>query len=238
MSASTEFDFTATTRNETGKKAARRLRSEHKIPAVVYGADKKPQAIFLQQNDVRKALSHEAVFSHILNLIVDGKSEKVILKAMKRHQTKPLVMHMDFFRIKAGEKITMNVPLHFIGEEECPGIKEGGVVSHLLNDIELKCLPENLPEFIEVDISKLELDQSIHLSAISLPKGTELTIEITEENDPSLASIHRPRVEEEPVEEKAGEEEGVEAAAEGEEETAEGEKGEAAEGEQAKKEDK
>lgn len=212
MSASTHFDFNATTRLNTGRRATRQDRDNHKVPAIVYGADKKPQAIVLEQKDVLKALSHEAVFSHILNLIVDGTPQKVILKDLARHSTKPQILHMDFFRIKAGEKITMNVPLHFLGEDECPGVKDGGVVSHLMNDLEIKCLPEKLPEYIEIDVSTLELDHSIHLSQVKLPAGVELVSEITEENDPSVAAVHRPRIEQEPEEEviAAPEEEGAE----------------------------
>lgn len=221
---STEFIFNAITRSETGKANARRLRRADKVPAVVYGADKKPEALTLEHKDVLKSLSHEAVYSHILTLNVDGKAQKVVLKALERHMTKPRIMHIDFLRIKAGEKITMNVPLHFIGEEECPGVKAGGVVSHLVNDLEIKCLPDKLPEFIEVNVSNLEMDQSIHLADIKLPAGVELTQELDEEHNPTLVSIHQPRVEEEPEEEVAEEAAEGEAAAGGE--TAEGDKAE------------
>ncbi len=235
MSQSTEFEFNALARTDLGKAATRRLRHKNMVPAVVYGAGKTPESITLKQNEVMKTLKNEAVYSHILSLKIDGTAQKVVLKTLERHHTKTHIMHIDFLRIKAGEKITMNIPFHFIGEEECPGVKDGGVVSHLMNELEVKCLPEKLPEYIEIDATNLELDHSIHLMDIKLPEGIEPTLEISEENNPGVVSIHRPKVEEEPVEEVAEGEEGEEAKATAEGEKAEGEKEEA--GSETKKEE-
>lgn len=204
MSERLAFEFNATRRTQTGKPVARRLRKEFKVPAIVYGADKMPEMITLELKDVMKALSNEAVYSHILTLNVDGHSEKVVLKALSRHHLKTEVTHMDFMRIRAGDKITMHVPLHFIGEETCPGVKDqGGVVSHLIKDIEVKCLPDNLPEYLEVDISTLQVDESVHMSQIRLPSGVELVTELDEDHDQTVVSIQRPRVEREEAAEES-----------------------------------
>lgn len=209
MSKPFAFEFNAAPRAHTGKAAARRLRLKQQVPGIVYGADVQPQPITLELKDLMKALSHEAVYSHILTLKVDGKPEKVVLKALSRHHVKNEVTHVDFQRIKAGEKLIMHVPLHFIGEDAAPGIKEGGVFSHLMKDLEIKCLPENLPEYIEVDASKLNMEESIHLSQIKLPKGVETVLEVDENHDPVVVSIHHPRIERE--EEVASAEESAEA---------------------------
>jgi large subunit ribosomal protein L25 len=208
MSDRLEFKFNATPRTEMGKAATRRLRHANKVPAIIYGANKAATAVTLEHKEISKAFSHEAVFSQILTVNVDKKKEKVVLKAVERHHTKPQVMHIDFLRIKAGEKLTMQVPFHFLGEEESPGIKEGGIVSHVMNEVEIKCLPEDLPQYIDVDISKLGIEESVHLADIILPKGAELTIELDEEHNPGVVSINRPRIEEEP--EAVAEEEAAE----------------------------
>lgn len=196
MSKRLAFEFNAQQRAHTGKTAARRLRLAHQVPAIVYGAGKAPEPITLELKEVMKALSHEAVYSHILTLNVGSNAEKVVLKALTRHHIKNEVTHLDFQRIKAGEKLTMHIPLHFIGENDAPGVKhDGGVISHLIKDVEVKCLPENLPEYIEVDATELKMDESIHLSQIKLPHGVELVLEVNEDHDPTVMSIHHPRVE-------------------------------------------
>jgi large subunit ribosomal protein L25 len=195
---STTFEFKAEARSTHGKAHARRMRrNDDTIPAIVYGAGKDPQSITMVHNDVIVGLKNEAVYSHILTLDIAGKQEKVVLKALQRHPYKDRIMHMDFLRINAKDKITMTVPLHYLNEEEAPGFKEGGVISHLINEIEIRCLPANLPEFIEVDAATLAADSSLHLSDIPLPKGLELTVEITEDNNQPIISIHKPRAEKE-----------------------------------------
>ena len=208
---SNEFTLTAVTRQDVGKGASRRLRRlEDKVPAVVYGAEQDAVSLELEHRFVIKALENEAFYSHILALSVDGKKEKVVLKALQRHPSKARILHMDFLRVSAKEKLTMQVPLHVLGEEVAPGVKlEGGNVSRLMTSVEVSCLPGDLPEFLEIDISELKMGESIHLSDIRLPKGVEFVTDIAE-SDQAVISINKPRA---AVEEEA-EGEAVEATAE------------------------
>lgn len=223
------FNLTAQARTEFGKSATRKLRNqEDRAPAVIYGAGKKTINISLSHKDIWYALEQEAVYSHILKVNVDGKIEQVVLKAVHRHPSRQQILHVDFLRIKAKEKLTMNVPIHFLNEEEAPGVKDGGVVSKHMTEVEIRCLPADLPESIDVDISHLELDQVLHLSDLKLPAGVELAIgELDEEHDQALVSIHIPKEEPEPEVEEAAEAEAE--IAEGEEAVAEGEGEEEAE---------
>lgn len=201
-----EFEFNAQPRPNTGRGPARRLRAEGFIPATIYGAKKNPEAISLRQKDVLKALQNDAIFSHILTLKVGEEKQKVIIKALQRYPAQPKLMHMDFQRINTKEKITIKVPIHFHGEEECPGVKAGGVISHIMTDLEIRCLPKDLPESFNVDVSHLEIDHAVHLSEIKLPPGVELAhIEITEESDPPVVSVHEPKVTQEDIEAEARE---------------------------------
>src|SRR3990167_1693489 len=194
---SVSFEFEAEVRQATGKPAARRLRSEDKVPAIVYGAGKEPMPICLSNNKVIKALDHEAVYSHILTLKVNNSAEKVVLKSLMRHPTKPKIMHMDFLRINTKEKLTMRVPLHFLGEAQSPGVKDGGILSRLITHLDVSCLPMDLPEYVEVDISALTIGDSIHMSTIKLPEKVTLAHAIVdEEHDQVVVSIHQPRAEE------------------------------------------
>jgi large subunit ribosomal protein L25 len=193
-----KFEFTAQTRDAAGRGACGRLRREEKLPGIVYGAGKDPQKIVLDHIAFAKSLENEAVFSHILTLDVDGKKEKVVLKDLQRHTFKPKFTHVDFMRINENEKLTMHVPLHFIGEEVAPGVKLGsGVLSHHLTEVEVRCLPADLPEFIEVDVSQMQLNDVLHLSNLKLPKGVEHAGKIDEAHDQPVISLHLPRVVEE-----------------------------------------
>ena len=204
--ATESFEFLAELREDTGKKAARRVRRfEDKVLGTVYGAGKAPQSIALLQKDVLKALKNEATFSSILTLKIGDKKQKVILKNLQRHHTKPKILHIDFQRIKASEKLTMHAPLHFIGEEECTGVKAGGIISHLQTDVEIRCLPADLPEYIEMDISKLDLDESLHLSDLKLPFGVELATAIEETNDLPIVNVHLTRMSRADIEAEAAE---------------------------------
>jgi large subunit ribosomal protein L25 len=191
------FELDASIRQDLGKGASRRLRREAQVPAIIYGAGKEATPLLLDHNKVLVALQKEGFYTHILTLNVNSKPEKVILKAMQRHPYKPVIMHMDFLRISADEKLKMHVPLHFVGAETSPGVKAGGLVSHLLSDIEISCLPANLPEFLEVDISTLEMDKLLHLSEMKLPKGVEI-VALSHDQDLPVVSIHMPHVEAEP----------------------------------------
>lgn len=193
---STGFELAAQVRDTHGKAAARRMRQTGVIPGVIYGGGKAPQSITLPHDAVLHALQEEAFHSHILDIKLDnGQAEKVVLKEVQRHAYKMKVEHVDFMRVSATEKLTMKVPLHFIGEDTAPGLEEGGVVSKLMTDLEIKCLPAQLPEFIEVDMSGLHIDQALHLSDIKLPAGVELAHgAVDEAHDHPVVSIHKPKV--------------------------------------------
>ncbi|MEW8042734.1 MAG: 50S ribosomal protein L25/general stress protein Ctc [gamma proteobacterium symbiont of Phacoides pectinatus] len=185
------FEVEARSRGDMGKGASRRLRRTGQVPGIVYGAHKEPAMISLTHSEILLHLEHESFYSHILNLKVDGKGEQVILKDLQRHPAKPFIMHVDFQRVSAKEKIRLNVPLHFANEEDAPGVKMGGVVSHHLTDIEVSCLPADLPEFIEVDVGAMEMGDIILMSGIKLPKGVELPALAAEDaNDEPVVSVH------------------------------------------------
>lgn len=185
------FNIEAESRSDVGKGASRRLRHAGRVPAIVYGAHQDPQMVTLSHSEMIQHLEHEAFYSHILNLNIDGKGEQVILKDLQRHPAKPFIMHVDFLRVSAKEKIKTHVPVHFINEAKAPGVKKGGIASHHLTDLEVSCLPKDLPEFIEVDMVAMELGDIILMSALSLPKGVELPALATgAEHDLPVVSIH------------------------------------------------
>lgn len=194
--ANVKFEVEATVRDDMGKGASRRLRREEKIPAVVYGGDKDSVSLTLEHKMIAKALEHEAFYSHILTLKTGSSSERVILKDVQRHAFKPRILHVDFQRVRADVKLHMHVPLHFVGAETCPGAEAGGSISHLVSDLEISCLPDNLPEFIEVDMSNLQLDQTLHISDLKLPKGVE-SVALAHGDDKAIVSVHMPRAQEE-----------------------------------------
>lgn len=208
---STGFELVAETRADLGKAAVRRLRKNNKVPAVIYGAGAEPVSISILHDKLLHSLENEAFFSHILSIDVDGKKEKAVLKDLQRHPSKPVVMHADFLRVDMAEKLRLHVPLHFLGEEIAPGAKSGGVVTHHLVDVEVECLPGALPEYIEVDISTLELGHSLHLSDIQLPEGVEIPLLAQgEDHDTQVVSIQVNRVSS--VDDEAESEEGGEEA--------------------------
>ena len=191
----TEFALNAEARSDLGKGASRRLRrNANLVPAVVYGGDKAPQSISLLAKDFAKALENEATFSSVISLTIDGKAEDVVIKALQRHPAKGFVLHADFQRVVASQKLTAHVPLHFINEATSVGVKQGGgEVSHTISEVEVSCLPKDLPEFIEVDLAKVEVGQTVHLSDLKLPKGIEL-VALAHGNDLAVANIHASRV--------------------------------------------
>lgn len=218
MSAKT-FELDAEVRENIGRGASRRLRVADKVPAVVYGAGEKPLSLILDHNKTMHALSHEAFYSHILTIKIGKKKEKVILKAMQRHPAKPRILHMDFLRVRSDQKLHMHIPLHFVGAEAAPGVKEGGVFSHTLSDIEVSCLPADLPEFIQVDVSNMELNDVIHLTDVKLPKGVEIVALVhgVDGHNAPVVTLHVPKVIEEEVIEVAPVEGEEAVSAEGEE---------------------
>ncbi len=209
-----EFDLIAEIREDQGKGASRRLRREGKVPAIIYGAGRPPRSLTFDHNKVLRQLENESFYSSVLNIKVGEKSQAAILKDLQRHPARNVIMHMDLQRIVEDEEIRMNVPLHFIGEDVAPGVKmEGGAVSHLMVDVEVTCLPKHLPEFIEVDVSNLGMDEMIHLSDLKLPEGVVIP-ELAQgpEHDHGVVSIHK--IKARPVEEDEVTEEAADEAAE------------------------
>jgi len=198
------FEIIAVAREDAGKGASRRLRREGMVPGIIYGGDAEPQMVSTKHNVLLQHLEHEAFYSHILSVNVDGKAQKVVLRDLQRHPAKPFVTHFDLQRVSATERLKMNVPLHFMGEDTAPGVKAGGDVSHNMTDVEIICLAKDLPEYIEVDLSGLDIGDVFHLSGLVLPAGVELTAHIDEEHDLPVAAVHAKRVVVE-EEEEAGE---------------------------------
>ncbi|MEK8079952.1 50S ribosomal protein L25/general stress protein Ctc [Pseudomonas sp. XK-1] len=190
-----EFALNAEVRSDLGKGASRRLRRNvAMVPAVIYGGEKAPQSISLLAKELAKLLENEAAYSHVLSLNVAGSNESVLIKALQRHPAKGYVMHADFIRVVAGQKLNAIVPLHFINQETSVGVKQqGGEVSHVLAEVEVSCLPKDLPEFIEVDMAAVEIGQIVHLADLKLPKGVEL-VALAHGNDLAVANIHASRV--------------------------------------------
>ena len=197
-----EFTLNAQARTDLGKGASRRLRHAASIPAVVYGGDKEAQSLTIVAKEIAKLFENEAAYSHVIELNVDGAKQNVIVKAMQRHPSKQFIMHADFVRVVAGQKLTAIVPVHFVGEEA--PVKKGGEISHVLNEIEVTCLPKDLPEFIEVDLSALEIGAIVHLSDLKAPKGVEF-VALAHGDDKAVANVHAPRVAPEEAEEGAAE---------------------------------
>jgi len=168
------FEFVAESRGKSGTSAARVVRRQGKVPAVIYGGHQEPQLLLLSHNEVVKHLAHEAVYSHLLDINVDGKVEKAVLKGVQRHPAKVQVLHLDFMRVSESELVKMHVPLHFINENTSVGAKKGGVATHSLVDVEIACLPHALPEYIEVNMAQLDVGHTIHLSDLVLPPSVQI----------------------------------------------------------------
>ena len=191
---SVDFTLHAKGREVSGKGASRRLRRlTGEVPAIVYGGKKDAQSITLIHKDVIKALENEAFYSHIISLDVDGKSEDVIVKDVQRHPAKTAILHLDFLRISKTTALTIRVPLHFINEDSCIGVKkEGGIISHTMSELEVQCLPKDLPEYIEVDVSELALGSTLHISDITLPKGVEsVALSYGSDHDLPVAAVNK-----------------------------------------------
>ncbi len=178
-----QLEFSVNQRHNKGTGASRRLRRSGKTPGIVYGTKTTPMQIEIDHNTIFHALLKEEFHSSILSLNIDGNVEKVLLRDYQMHPYKRQVVHIDFQRIDQNTFITVKVPLHFSGEEISPAVKTGGgLVSHVQNDIEIRCLPVNLPKFIACDLSKLENGQSIHAKDLSLPEGVSLSVSAEHDN--------------------------------------------------------
>ncbi|MFC7368084.1 MULTISPECIES: 50S ribosomal protein L25/general stress protein Ctc [Vreelandella] len=208
-----DFILKATVRNDLGKGASRRLRrANQQVPAVVYGGEKGAQSISVEKTAFYKAIEDESFFSSVIKLVIEGTEEQVVVRDLQRHPFKPLLTHADFMRVDATHEITINVPLHVVGEEKCVGIKDqGGELHTLANEVAISCLPKDLPDFLEIDISNVELGTTLHLSDLTLPAGvTSVDLSHGEEHDNAILSITKVKV-------RGGDEE--EGDSEGEEDT-------------------
>lgn len=188
------FEFDAIVRTKSGKGDARRTRRAGKVPAIMYGGGDAPVQLVLDHNQVVKSLANEAVYSHVLTLKCEGKEEKVILKDLQRHPSRPVIMHMDFQRVSESEKLRVHVPLHFVNQDISVGAKKGGVVTHNMVEVEVVCLPKHLPEYIEVDLAQVDIGESVRLSELKVPAGVEIhALMQGMENDRPVAGIHGAR---------------------------------------------
>ncbi len=217
-----DFVLNANARSDIGKGASRRLRRlDNQVPAIIYGLGNAPESISLAANQLSHALENEAFYSHIIELSVDSKTQNVILKDVQRHPAKIEILHVDFLRVDLTQKLTIRVPLHFINEEECHGVKtEGGQISHSSNELEVECLPGDIPEYLEVDMIEITLGQTLHISDVKLPEGVvSVALSHGEDHDLPIAAVVKSKAIEEDDE--------IVSAAEGEE------AGDAEEGEEA-----
>jgi len=195
------FELIGELREDKGKGASRRLRRTGKVPAVLYGGRDEARALSFDHNQFLQNLSNESFYSTILTIRVGDIEQQAILKDLQRHPAKNRLMHADFQRVLADEKITISVPVHFLGDDIAPGVKEGGIASKMQTEVSIRCLPGDLPEYLEIDVSELELDKMLFLSDIKVPDSIEIVDLAHDRNDPVIA-IHRPmkEEEEEPVE--------------------------------------
>lgn len=201
------FELNAERRTELGTGASRRLRHAGYIPAIIYGAGKKPVSLTILHNDVIKRLEHEAFYSRILTINIDNQPEKAVLKALQRHSFRKMILHLDLLRISETEKIQMRIPLHFLNEDKCIGVKQsGGIISHHAADIDIRCLPKDLPEFIEVDLENVQINKIVHLSDLVPLEGVEW---VSSGLDIPIVSVHLARGTQE-EEAEAAQEEGEE----------------------------
>jgi large subunit ribosomal protein L25 len=190
----TAFELAAEFRDAQGKGASRRLRHEKKVPAILYGGHREPRALSLDHTKLALLLDNERFYSTIINLKVGELNQAAILKDVQRHPARNAIVHIDLQRVLDDEKIRITIPLHFKGEAGSPGVKKGGVVSHLRNEIEVTCLPKDLPEFIEIDLSGVDINQMIHLADLNTPEGVEIP-ELTHGRNSPVVSIHHARAE-------------------------------------------
>ena len=193
-----DFVLNATVRTTVGKGASRRLRRlDNQVPAIIYGTGKEPEMISLAQNEFMHALENEAFYSHIITIDLAGKKQDVILKDLQRHPAKPILLHADFLRISKTQKLTTRVPLHFMNEDTCVGVKvDGGIIQHNITDLEIECLPANLPEYIEVDMAEIAMGGIVHLTDIKLPKDVSsvaLAHGDDHDHDLAVAMVIKPR---------------------------------------------
>ena len=193
----TIHEIPAESRKDQGKGASRRLRHAGKVPAIVYGSNEAPASIQLEHNTALLASQNEWFYSAILDLKLDGKAQKVLLRDMQRHPFKMQLLHLDFQRVDENKAIRIRVPLHFLNQEKSPAGKMAGIlISHALTDIEIACLPKDLPEFVEVDLGELNVGDIVHLSDVKLPAGVEIPeLRLGKEHDTAVVTAQEMRAE-------------------------------------------
>lgn len=169
------FEVVAQPRSDTGKGASRRLRRTGLVPGIVYGGNAEPTMLAVRHSELERQLDYETFYSSLLDLKLGDETTKVVLKDLQRHPAKPFLLHVDFLRVSRDEKLRLTVPIHFLNEAGCPGLKMSGTISHNITEIEVSCLPANLPEYLSVDMAEMTLGDVIHVSEIKLPEGVELT---------------------------------------------------------------
>ena len=197
---STNFELNAKARDVFGTNASRRLRRLDQVPAMIYGGDQDNEAVLLDHHEIMHNLEVEAFHSAIISLNTGSGSQQVILREVQHHRYRPRLVHVDFQRIKATERLLIKIPLHFAGVDEAPGVKvEEGIFSPLMTELDVTCLPKDLPEYIEIDVSALGINDVIHLSSVELPEGVDLTVVPHEGEDPSVVTVMPPRTIEEEV---------------------------------------
>lgn len=224
---SDQFELTARKRARSGTSLVRRLRREGDVPAVLYGGGKENLSIAINHDVLFHSLQKEEFHSAIIIINTDGNKEQAILRDVVRHAHKSSILHADFQRVDESKALTMSLPIHFIGEEDCIGVKtSGGIISHLMNEVEISCLPKDLPEYLQLDVSALDLNDSLHLSDIALPDGVNITTLMHDENhehDHAVVAVLPPKISIAAEEEaEAAEGETPEAEGEGEDTAAEG----------------
>ena len=207
---STNFTINAKSREDTGKGASRRLRRlTGEVPAIIYGGKKDAEKISILHKDITKALENDAVYSSIISLSIDGKAEDTIIKDIQRHPAKQIILHMDFLRVSKTTKLQTRVPLNFINEDICVGVKlGGGLIAHTMTDIEVSCLPKDLPEAIDVDMAEVDVGQIVHLSDLTLPDGVEsVSLSQGADYDLTVATVNKQKAVEidEPIESESTE---------------------------------
>jgi large subunit ribosomal protein L25 len=191
----TSFELAAEFRDAEGKGASRRLRRANKVPAILYGGHREPRALALDHTRLLLMLDNERFYSTIINLRVGDVSQAAVLKDVQRHPAKNAVLHVDLLRVLENEKIRIRIPLHFQGAAGSPGVKKGGIVSHLRNEVEVLCLPKDLPEFVDVDLSGVDMNQMLYLADLKVPEGVEIP-ELSHGRNAPVVSIHHARAEE------------------------------------------
>lgn len=211
-----ELSIQTQERSLGGTRNNRRLRRAQQVPAVLYGGGQPPRKLSIEHKQLAKAGENENFYSQIINLHINGKAEKAVLKELQRHPYRPLLIHADFLRISEDVKITMHIPIHYINTESCKGVKQqGGVLSYDMSELDITCLPKDLPAFIEVDVSDMALNDILHISDIKLPAGVEAVSLLQDkegehQHDLPIVRVVQPRVsveeEDEDVEEQAEEE--------------------------------